>query len=439
MANGIAARQDRAAVAQDRTGWFVVALVVIFMMLNWADKSALGLTAVPIMDELHVGAGEFGLLGSAYFFLYAVSTIAFGWLATRMRVNRIMLVLVLAWSVIMLPIGLFASFTVLLLNRVLLGASEAPATPLGNFMAHSWFPDRRRTLASTLIMIGSPLGVMIAGPGLTAVLLSFGWRAIYLVLAAFGAIWALVWAFTGREGPFAGRGDNQTHAAEPHLKVTVGALGAAARRLLTNRSWVATTFAGFGAYWATTLSTTWLPAWFTKGLGFSTLITGRLVAITPAVSIVSMLLWALISGVLIRRGVATRWARGGVLAASLLVGGLCVIISSQLGASAVTVAVASVGLALSQPVYPVMFLLISEVSPARLRAFSISLSAALATLAGVIAPSVTGWFVGNSPGAAGYAAAFLCCGVLMLIAGLATIAWVRPKRDAEQAVPAAAG
>jgi MFS family permease len=425
MTHAAAVRDDGHAVIHSRAGWLAVSMVVVFLMINWADKSALGLTAVPIMEELGVNARSFGLLGSAYFFLYTVSTIAFGWLATKIRVNRIMLVLVLIWSALMLPVALFASFTVLLVNRITLGVAEAPATPLGNFMAHSWFPDRRRTLASTLIMIGSPLGVMIAGPGLTAVLLAFGWRAIYLVLALLGVAWALGWAVLGREGPHAGRGGD-TGAERGGL--SRAGVRSACQRLVTNRSWLACTLAGFGAYWATTLSTTWLPAYFTKGLGFNTATTGRLIAITPAISIATMLLWALISAGLIRRGVSTRWSRGGLLCGTMLVGGVCLLVGTQLE-TAGTVALASAGLALSQPVYPLMFLLISEVSPAQLRAFSISLSAAVATTAGIAAPTVTGWFVASAPGPDGYTASFLCCAALMVLGGAAALV-INPQRDA---------
>lgn len=399
--------------------WTVVGMVVVFMMLNWADKSALGLTGVPIMDELHLDPERFGLLGSAYFFLYAVSTIAFGWVATRAKVNQVMAGLVVLWAVVLLPVAFAASFAVLLVSRITLGVGEAPATPLGNFLAHSWFPDRRRTLAGTLVMMGSPLGIMIAGPGLTWVMLTFGWRAIYAVLAVFGLAWAVVWVAVGREGPHAGRG----HERESDKVRPVAALAV----LIRNPAWIGCTVASFGAYWATTLSTTWLAAYFTKGLGFSKAVTGWLVAVTPAISIALMLVLAAGSAGLLRRGVSTRWARAGLLGITLVVGGACVIIGASVSSVGVTVVLVSTGLALSQPIYPLQFLIISEVSPDRLRAFAISVSAALSTLAGIVAPWLTGRLVGGSGGVAGYVTAFIVCGALMLVGGLVALR-IRPER-----------
>jgi ACS family hexuronate transporter-like MFS transporter len=406
--------------------WAVVAMVVVFMMLNWADKSALGLTAVPIMDDLGLRPEQFGLLGSAYFFLYAVSTIAFGWVATRIGVNRIMGALVLVWAVALLPVVFAATFAVLLTSRIVLGAGEAPATPLGNFMAHSWFPDRRRTVAGTLVMIGSPLGVLVAGPGLTSVMLAFGWRAIYGVLAVLGLVWAAGWWMVGREGPHAGRATGAEGSPPVRPRVALRIIG-------RNPAWIGCTVAGFGAYWATTLSTTWLPAYFTKGLGFDASATGTLVALTPAISIAVMLIWAAVSAGLLHRGVTTRWARAGLLGLTMVIGGACIVIGVSATTIGTTVVLVSIGLALSQPVYPLVFLLLSEVSPESLRAFAISFSAALFTLAGIVAPWLTGRLVGAAAGASGYVSAFTVCGAVMAAGGLVALL-IRPSTPGEALV-----
>jgi hypothetical protein len=44
----------------------MVALLFLFMVINFADKAVVGIAAVPIMDELHLGPREFGPLGSSF-------------------------------------------------------------------------------------------------------------------------------------------------------------------------------------------------------------------------------------------------------------------------------------------------------------------------------------------------------------------------------------
>jgi MFS family permease len=215
---------------------------------------------------------------------------------------------------------------------------------------------------------------------------------------------------------------------------------AALRVIGRNPAWIGCTVAGFGAYWATTLSTTWLPAYFTKGLGFHASTTGALVAVTPAISIAVMLIWAGASAGLLRRGVGTRWARAGLLGLTMVTGGACIVLGASASTTGATVVLVSTGLALSQPVYPLVFLLISEVSPHRLRAFAISFSAALFTLAGVVAPWLTGRLVGAARGAGGYVTAFVVCGVLMVAGGLVALL-IKPSTPVDAVVPghAAAG
>ena len=60
--------------ANDRNrAWIVVVLLFIFMVINFADKAVIGIAAVPIMQELELGLRQFGLVGSSFFLLFAVS------------------------------------------------------------------------------------------------------------------------------------------------------------------------------------------------------------------------------------------------------------------------------------------------------------------------------------------------------------------------------
>lgn len=408
----------------------VVSLTVVLMIINWADKSALGLVSVPIMDELRVSAKDFGLLGSAYFFTYSVSAILFGWIATKIRVNRILLFISALWAVCMLPVALAPGFAVLLLSRIGLGFAEAPATPLSNYLVQSWFPDERRTVPATLVMIGSPLGVLLAGPGLTFVLVHLGWRAVFATLAIIGAVWCCVWAFAGREGEFSGRTD-----AGSSLSWRLARAGLS--RLLLNRSWLLCTTVAFAAYWSTTLSTTWMAAYFTKALGFSRETTGWLLAVSPGVAIVAMLTWSALSGVLVRRGFATRWSRGFLIGMTSVAGGALVALGSLAHSPGLVVALVAIGTAMANPVFPIGFVLAAEVAPASFRALSVSLFAAFSTLAGIIAPSITGALVSDE-GSDGYRTAFLIAGLLSLVAGVLAAAGINPGRDRSRATSDAA-
>ena len=67
---------------QDRPlkgAWGMTALLFLFMLINFADKVVVGLAAQPIMSDLHLSPEAFGLVGSSFFFLFAISAIAASW------------------------------------------------------------------------------------------------------------------------------------------------------------------------------------------------------------------------------------------------------------------------------------------------------------------------------------------------------------------------
>lgn len=413
-----------AATPHRGMAWWITVLLLVVLVIDWADKGVLGLAAVPIMHDLHLTEAQFGFTGSAFYFLYAVTNIGVSFLATRVQVRWVILVLALLWSVCQLPILLVASFPALLTSRIALGAAEGPGTPMVNYAAHNWFPDHRRTLPTALLGIGPPLGLVIAAPVLTAIILAWGWQAAFLTLALTGVAWSMLWLVWGREGPLSPAAPERAPEREGRLAWR------AHLRLFARPSWWAATAAGFTAYWAASLTSTWLPAYFEEGLGFSIKATGGIAAISPFLSVLAVAIFGLFSAWLVRRRVSTRWARGFLIGIVLVMGGACTIMGVYAGAAWAGVVLVSWGIAINMAIYPLSMLVVSEIVPAAQRAVSLGVHAALLTLAGLIAPSVTGTIVQAGHGPAGYAHAFWLSGALMVAGGALACAVIRPRRDA---------
>src|SRR5277367_1996642 len=84
-------------------GWLIVALLFVFMLINFADKAAIGIAAVPIMQELKLSPREFGLVGSSFFLLFAVSAIATGFLVNRLQTRWVVLAMAVIWALTQFP------------------------------------------------------------------------------------------------------------------------------------------------------------------------------------------------------------------------------------------------------------------------------------------------------------------------------------------------
>src|SRR5262245_39237399 len=84
---GAAIRAAAAAhpAAGPRQAWLIIALLFLFMVINFADKAVIGIAAVPMMQELRLSPREFGLIGSSFFLLFSLSAIVTGFIANRMQ------------------------------------------------------------------------------------------------------------------------------------------------------------------------------------------------------------------------------------------------------------------------------------------------------------------------------------------------------------------
>ncbi|MGW7378738.1 MFS transporter [Streptomyces sp. NPDC054794] len=409
-----------------RRAWTVTLLLVVFMMVNFADKSVLGLAADPIRHDLGLSATDFGLANSAFFLLFSISGAAVGLLADHVPPRWLLLIMALLWSVAQTPMALGGGMAMLVASRIVLGAAEGPAFPVAQHSALAWFPDHRRNLPGALITVGTASGVVIAAPGLTWVIHHHGWRSAFGVVAAVGVLWAVVWAFVGREGNHASHGPGSTAGVLPCSGAVVPY-----RRILRTRTWIGTTVAYFGTYWCLALLLVWVPSYLHDSLGYPTTTAASLIAMLWAVGAAAVLGQAGLTGWLLRRGVSSRWARARVGGITLIGGALSCLALPVAQPGPVTVLLLVITFGLCGVMTNIAVTSIAELAPEQRRGGALGVMNAVVTTAGLIAPVLTGHLV-DTQGADGYRHALLLSGVLLLLSGVAAVALVDPVRDARR-------
>ena len=133
-------RDEGAFLSKGYKRWliFVLLLVSIF---NYADRSILAILAQPIKEDLHLTDTDVGILqGLGFAILYSVLGVPLGWLAERVNRTRLMAACLAAWSVMTAACGLATGFTTLLLGRIGVGIGEAGAQPVSNSLQADHFP-----------------------------------------------------------------------------------------------------------------------------------------------------------------------------------------------------------------------------------------------------------------------------------------------------------
>ncbi|MFG3528308.1 MFS transporter [Streptomyces sp. NPDC047917] len=416
-----------------RRAWLVTAMIVTFMIINFADKSVLGLAADPIMEELDISHSAYGLISSSYSILFSLSGLVVGFFAARISSRVLLFVMCLVWGVAQLPVLIVAAVPALVAGRVLLGAAEGPATPMSMHALYKWFPVGRRGLPSALQIGGAALGTLVAAPVVTWLITGFGWRAAFVALALTSLTWSVVWWFVGRDGPH----------DQPSARVRAGTAGSGGpagatgpdrvpyRRLLLSGTVIGSVTSAFGASWAMTLSQAWLPSYLRNELTMSP---GTAAAVLSAVAALSfVLLLALSPAVdrLTRRGLSLRLSIGAPQGVAVMCAGAAMAVFPFVGPLPVRLALIAVAFAVHSIAFPLHYMTAAAVVPASQRGALFGIVAATGTLPGLLAPSLTGRLLDSaSSTGAGYTQSFAVAAAVMIVCGAVSVCCIRPARDA---------
>lgn len=403
-------------------------LLALFMLINFIDKVGIGLVAVPVMAELNLTPTEFGWVAGSFFWLFALSGVLGGFVANRVSAKWMLLVLALAWSVAQLPIILSSSLAMIVLSRVLLGIGEGPAAPLAFHACYKWFPDARRNLPVSVINQGSGIGVLTAGILIPSITLHWGWRANFTAMAIVGLVWALVWLIVGAEGPIVGNGNEAgagRGAAVAGQRLPYGVL-------LSDPTVLGVLVQNFMAFWGLALTLTWFPAYLQKGLGFDALTSGRLFALLTLLNISIGLALSAWSQRLLARGATSRRGRALFSSTALMIGGMLVVALMLLPMPDMTkVVLLAIGSGLTGVIFSLGPAMVGSVSPTAQRGAMLAILNSIASIAGVMAPVVTGRLIQNAGGgtASGYEHGFALSGALLVIGGIVGLLWVDPEKS----------
>jgi MFS family permease len=401
--------------------WTITALLTVFMLINFLDKIALGLVAVPMMDELHLTPKQFGDVGSGFFWLFAIGGVFGGFLADRFKARALILGMVLLWSLCQLPVAYTASIGSIIVCRAILGVAQGPAWPIAVHALAKWFPDNRRNLPIAIVAQGSAIGLIAAGIVMPLITAKWGWRANFLVLAAIGCVWAVIWLAVTGEGA-------QDRAADADAASEGVVLPYS--QLLFDRSVLGCAITHFVGYWSLALTLTWLPAYFQLGLGYDGITSGWLYSLVIALMIPLGIGLAWGSERLLQKGIPSRTARGRYLSALLIMAGLFfAVIYVSPHADWLRVGLIALALGCTPIVYSLGPAVLAEVVPASQRGSMLAINNSVASLAGVAAPVVTGLFIQGVPGAQGYELGFALCGALMVAGGLFGFWLIDPQRS----------
>jgi sugar phosphate permease len=419
-----------------RMQWMSVTLLMLAGIVNYLDRSSLAIANTHISAELQLSATEMGLLLSSFSWVLAISLLPIGGILDRFGTRKVLAIGLLAWSLAQMAGGLIGSLGALIAVRALLAIGESPQYPSGSKVVNEWFPVRERGFPIGLIMASTTLGSMLAPPLQTMLILSFGWRAMFVIMGAIGFPIAIAWYFIYRD-----RDDNALSAHEMSY-LQSGDTRRHDTEQLTLQAWLGvfrqrTTWGmmlGFmGILYMVYLHLAWLPNYLQRERHFSIAQSGWAAAIPYLAGTVGMLCSGAIADMLVRRGMSPINSRKvplclGLLSAAAFTVPAALAENAQMALACISGAMFCLNIAGGS-----VWGLVSVAAPRHLVASLGSIQNFGASVGAAFAPFITGWIVDKTHS---FVYALLVSAVVAVFSAGFYLFWVR--HPIESAAPDAA-
>jgi ACS family D-galactonate transporter-like MFS transporter len=391
-----------------RVRFRVLALISVGTMINYLDRTVLGVAAPQMTAALHLSPAVMGVVFSAFSWSYAAAQIPGGWLLDRAGTRLTYWLAVTLWSAFTLMQGFANGLVSLIAFRLGLGVSEAPCFPVNSRVVAAWFREEERAQATAVYTVGEYLGLACFGPALFWIAARFGWRALFFLVGAAGVAFGVVWWMVYREpetsGPAVLPGGQPPIAWEQ------------VKRLLGFRQIWGASLGQFGGNSTLVFFLTWFPTYLAKERHIDWIRAGFF-AILPFLAAASgVLLGGWVSDTLLKRTGSRNLARKLPIVTGLF-GAATIILANYVHSNAMVIAIFSFAF-FCQGMTGLGWTVISDIAPKELMGITGGIFNFAANLAGVVTPIVIGAIIGAT-GSFFYALAYV--GAAALIGALSYV------------------
>jgi len=374
----------------------ILALIAVGTMINYLDRTVLGIAAPFLSKDLGLTASQMGLVFSAFSWSYALLQIPGGIFLDRFGTRRTYFVAVVFWSVFTALMAAARSLPALIATRIGVGVFEAPCFPANSRVLATWFPQHERARANGIYSFGQYVGLGFLSVPLFWITQRFGWRGLFIVVGAFGVVFGLTWWVLFRnpaesrtvnraELEFIEAGGGGEYKGEPvrfewrHI-----------RALLRHRQVVGASIGQFGGNSTQVFFVTWFPTYLVTARGMTFIQAGIMTSLPYIGASVGVLAGGLVSDLMLKRTGSANLARklpivSGMLLASTIVAANYV----PAGSDAAVIAIMSIAF-FGQGMTNLGWTVISDVAPKKLIGLTSGIFNFSANLAGIVTPLVIG-------------------------------------------------
>ena len=378
--------------------WFpILALVAVATMINYLDRTVLGIAAPYLTKELGLTAAALGIVFSAFSWSYALLQIPGGIFLDRFGTRTTYSLALTLWSAFTALMGIVTGLPGLILARIGVGVFEAPCFPANSRILATWFPQHERARANSIYSVGQYAGIAFLSVPLFWITQQFGWRGLFFLAGGFGVILGAIFWWQYRE-PSQSTTINAAELA--YIEAGGGGEYKGARLnfnwrqigwLLRHRQIIGASIGQFGGNSTQVFFVTWFPTYLVNVRGMTFINAGMMTMLPYIGASIGVLVAGQLSDRLLKRTGSANLARklpivGGMLLASTIVAANFV----PDGSNMLVIAIMSVAF-FGQGMTNLGWTVISDVAPKKLIGLTAGIFNFSANLAGIVTPLVIGY------------------------------------------------
>lgn len=404
-----------------------VSLLLVIGIINYVDRSALSIANTSIQRDMGITPSEMGILLSAFSLAYALAQLPLGVIIDRLGSKVSLGAALLGWSVAQTASGLINSFSSFIGLRILLGIGEAPMFPSAAKALAEWFEAEKRGTPTGIVLSSTCIGPCIAPPLLTLLMITWGWRGMFIVTGVFGIVIAICWFafYKSKERYLAELPDEERDrlmasqalpvvTPRPTMKEQLSAWAELFRHKTT---WGAVL--GFmGVIYMLWLHLTWLPGYFEREHGLSLYQTAWVVSLAYVFGALGTIVAGRICDRLVKKGASILGSRKIVVVTALLLAAAFTVPLSFGSGIVLSVALLCCALFSINMASSTAWMIANTVVDSRRVASFGSIQNFGGYLAGSVAPIVTGFSIQQS---GSFASAFLISAAVASVAAMAYV------------------
>lgn len=367
--------------------WIVLGFLFLLSVLNYTDKSVLGLAAEPIMSELNLSYDQFGLVGSSFFAAYAVGSIVLGTLTYRFNSKSLLMLIATGWTLSLASAYFVETLTHLIILRVVLGFFEGGT--LGLCLVHlaRWFTSAQRGVATAIMTSGTTVGTYVAAPLLVMGITNIGWQHTFAFLGVASFAWALTFLFMRDEPKQPLVEDVKSLASNkevPFKDILV---------VLFNPYVLSILVVGFVSMWITTWVLTWAPTYLTQIVGLDPQRMSIIFAGMGITGTVFAICTGKFTDFLFKKNKSLIKSYDRILVTILLVGAAAYAMTTFVSSPVLACVFLGIGLVMNTSLLPLNSAIKTLVIPKNLVGSVTGISLSIASMAGIIGPWITGYLI----------------------------------------------